>query len=160
MVPVYLVVGATGSGKSWACRQVKDRFTYIPHDICWHHPSAKPDKDELDPKWGPPGSESIHLEVISEMAKTAKKPILTECPFAERQLRADMESAGIKVIPVFVVEDPRIVAKRYEAREGKPLPKAAYSRASTIINRAIDWNCFYGTSRAVLQYLQEVPLES
>ena len=155
MQPVYLVCGVSGSGKSWACRQVRDKFFYVPHDACWVHPDATPTITP-DAKWGPRGSKSVHLEVLLKIVKEAKKPVLTECPFAERELREGLERNGIKVIPVFVIEEPRTVAERYERREGKPIPKAALSRASSIINRAREWNGFYGTSTQVVEHLKSL----
>lgn len=154
MKPVYLVVGVPGSGKSWACRQVEDKFTYVPHDLCWTHPTASPEFNKIDPDWGPPGSESIHLEVLLKMSVMSSKPIITEVPFAERPLREALEKKGIQVIPIFVIEDPEIVAQRYEQREGKPLPKSAFSRASSIIDRAREWGGFHGTSKQVLEHLR------
>lgn len=93
-----------------------------------------------------PGAKSNHAEVLIQATKVAKKPILTECPFAERVLRESLEARGIIVLPYFVVEMPHLVAARYFKREGKPLPKAALTRASSIINRALEWNAPCGTS--------------
>ncbi len=153
MKPVYLVIGVSGSGKSWACRQVRDKFTYVPHDRCWIHPTAQPE-DSIDPKWGPPGSKSVHIEVLSKVVRTADKPVLTECPFAERKLRQDLENDGIQVIPIFVIEPPETVKQRYEAREGNPIPKAALTRATTLIERAREWGGFHGTSAQVAEHLK------
>lgn len=158
MKPVYLIIGVSGCGKSWILRQLADKFHYIPHDRCWSHPNAKPEEG-LDPKWGPPGSESTHLKEISMAAKKSNKPVITEVPFAERKFREDLEAQGFDVIPVFVVEDADLISKRYEARERKPLPKAAYSRAKTIINRAKEWRAFYGTSDEVLKHLQDLNVD-
>lgn len=155
MQPVYLVIGVSGSGKSWACKQARDKFTYVPHDRCWTHPTAMPENG-ADPKWGPPGSKSIHMEVLLKVSRIAEKPILTECPFAERKLRQDLESMGVKVIPIFVIEPPETVKQRYEAREGNPIPKAALTRASTIIERANEWGGFQGTSAQVAEHLRAI----
>jgi hypothetical protein len=80
-------------------------------------------------------------------------------PFAERKLREDLEHAGIKVVPVFVIEPPEVVAKRYYTREGKPLHKAAITRATSIRDRAGEWSAFGGTSDEVLEHLLKVKLE-
>lgn len=90
--------------------------------------------------------------------KQPQKPLLTECPFAEGDLREGLEKNDIPVFPVFIVEDPRIVSQRYEKREGKPIPKSALSRATTIVHRAVDWKSFYGTSTQVLRYLESIEL--
>jgi len=134
MVPVYLVCGVSGSGKTWACKQVADKFHYIPHDEHF--------KD--------------HGPFVIREAKTATKPIVTESPFGERVLREELERAGIKVIPVFVIEPPHVVAMRYASREKKSLPKAALTRSRTIIERALEWKAFNGTSQQVLEYLKQV----
>jgi hypothetical protein len=153
---VYLVCGVQGSGKSWVCRQLKQKFEYIPHDRCWWHPNAKPDENVLDPKWGPEGCVSTHVQVVSTEAHKAQKPILTECPFAERKVKEELEFRGIKVIPVFVVESPNVIADRYFSREKKEIPKSAYSRAVSIEERAIEWGAFHGTSDQCLEHLRGV----
>ncbi len=157
MKPIYLIIGVSGCGKSWVSRQLTDKFTYVPHDRCWSHPTAKPDSGD-DPKWQP-GAISTHLKEISDAVKKSTKPVITEVPFAERQLRADLEAQGIQVVPVFVIEDPDVVKKRYEAREKKPIPKPAYSRAKTIINRAKEWGAFYGTSDEVFKHLKDLNVD-
>jgi gluconate kinase len=155
MTPVYLVCGVSGSGKSWACRQVAHKFNYIPHDRCWVHPNRRPEEG-LDPRWAP-GAVSNHLEVLVAAAKTSQRPILTECPFAERDLREKLEAHGIRVVPFFVVEPPALVAQRYFAREKKPIPKAALTRATTIRERAIEWKAPAGSSDHILHLLQNIP---
>lgn len=158
MKPVYLVIGVSGCGKSWILRQLTDKFKYVAHDRCWSHPDAKPDEG-LDPKWGPPGSKSTHLKEILDSSKASDKPVITEVPFAERELRTNIEAQGIRVIPIFVVEEPDVVQKRYETREKKPIPKAALSRAKTIVNRAKEWHAFYGTSDEVLKHLKDINVD-
>lgn len=153
MQPIYLVCGVSGSGKSWVCRQLIHKFNYIPHDKCWSHPTAKP-SEGLDPKWGPKGSKDLHIPIIAAIAKTSLRPIVTECPFGESLVKRELESKGLKVIPIFVIEEPGIVAKRYQIREGKPLPQAAYTRASSILDRALEWRAFHGTSAQVLEHLK------
>lgn len=155
MKPVYLICGVSGCGKSWVCRQLSDKFNYVPHDRCWSHPNARP-AEGLDPKWGPKGSVSTHLHTLLVQAHKSEKPILTECPFAERQLKEELEKSGVTVVPIFVVEAPHVIAERYLAREGKPLPKAAFSRAFSISGRAREWGAFFGTATEVFQHLKDV----
>jgi gluconate kinase len=162
---LYLICGVSGCGKSWATRQVADKFHYIPHDRCWVHPEHK----SWDPKtaWAAdmkdesrylPGAKSNHLQVLVEASKIAKKPLITECPFAERNLRQELEAAGLKVVPIFVVEPPMVVAQRYFAREKKNIPQAALTRAESIRERALEWGSFHGTSDEVLKYLKSLPV--
>ncbi len=130
MDTVYLICGVSGSGKSWVCRQLAEKFFYIPHDNY---------KDTLV-------TTCRHLKT--------DLPLITECPFGERLLREDFERHGFKVHPYFVIEAPELCAKRYQEREGKLIQASAYTRASTIIQRAIEWDAPYGTSSEVLIMLK------
>ncbi len=136
MRTVILVCGVSGSGKSWVCRQLTDKFHYVPHDEHF--------KD--------------HVRVTAHKAQTENKVVITECPFGERLTREGLEAVGIKVIPVFVVEPVELVKERYRNREGKPLPKAAETRATSIVKRAEEWNAPYGTSGEVLEHLRGLEL--
>lgn len=153
MKKVFVICGIQGSGKSWACRQVADKFNYIPHDRCWKHPTKKPEQG-LDPRWEP-GAVSIHFETILDAARSSASDVLTECPFAERQLIEQLRGSGINVVPVFVVEPVSLIEQRYFQREGKPLPKAAASRAANLAERAKEWGCFHGSSDQVLEHLKK-----
>lgn len=132
MKKVILICGVSGAGKTWVCKQLTDKFTYVPHDESY---------DNIG-------------RAIKLAAKTSDKPIITECPFAERVLKTQLENMGFEVTPYFVIEPPDIVAKRYMEREKKPIQKSAYSRASTIINRAREWGAFFGSSQEVLDHLK------
>ncbi len=133
MQPVYLICGVSGAGKTWLCRKLQNKFTYVPHDEHYQ-----------DQTW-----------VVLEAAK-GDKPVITECPFAERILKNDMEQVGLTVTPFFVVTPPDIVTAQYFAREGKQLPKGAYTRATTILNRAIEWEAFHGSSQEVFEKLSSM----
>lgn len=131
---VYLVCGVSGSGKTWVCRQLLDKFTYVPHDEHYNDQSF-----------------------AVQQASKGGRPVITESPFGERLVRSEMELLyGLEVIPVFVITPVEQVAQQYHAREGKYLPQAARTRAGTIINRAIEWKAFHGSSEEVLAYLQSV----
>lgn len=134
---VILVCGVSGSGKTWICEQLKHKFEYVPHDQYY---------DDIVP-------------VIVNIALGSNKPIITEVPFAERPLRDALQSLGFDIFPVFVIEDAEVVSQRYLAREGKPIQKSAYTRASTIIKRAEEWGSPHGTSQEVLEYLQGLVFE-
>lgn len=133
MQPVYLICGVSGAGKTWLCRKLQHKFTYVPHDEHYHYQTP----------------------VVLEAAK-GDKPVITECPFAERILKNEMEMAGLKVTPFFVVTPPDVVAAQYFAREGKVLPKGAYTRATTIMNRALEWQAFHGSSQEVFEHLSSL----
>ena len=132
---MYLVCGVSGSGKTWVCKQVTDKFNYIPHDETYND----------------------SIGAICGAATADKRPIITECPFAERLFKEKLEAAGFKVIPVFVVETPDVVADRHMKREGRPASKSALSRALTIQTRAEEWRAPFGPSHVVLDYLKSVP---
>lgn len=132
MQPCYLICGVSGSGKTWVCKQLTEKYIYIPHDEHMRDIA----------------------QVVKKMCRDAMRPIVTECPFGERVLRGAFETNGVKVIPYFVIERPEVVAKRYYDREGKTLPKSAETRASTIIERAIEWNAPWGTSTEILSKLK------
>lgn len=132
---VYLVCGVSGSGKTWVCEQVADKFHYVPHDM-------------------------YPLSLATECAYRADlyrdKAIITECPFAERVLRDTFIQRQFIVHPYFVIEAPNTCAERYLKREGKPIQKAALTRASTIVDRAIEWGAPYGTAEEILEMLRAV----
>lgn len=130
---VYLICGVSGSGKTWVCKQLTDKFTYVPHDQ--HY------RDQVD-------------AVLK--ASSPSRPVITECPFAERILKQQMEEKGLEVTPFFVITAPDKVAEQYFAREGKKVGKNVYTRASTILNRAIEWSSFHGTAEEVLKKLREM----
>lgn len=129
---VFLICGVSGSGKSWVCRQLSNKFNYIPHDEHFNDDLAK---------------------VLSE--KDNGKPFITECPFGERVLKSQLEWAGFKVRPYFVYEKPFTVYKRFIEREGKEPSKAVMTRAATIKKRIDEWKAPHGSSEELLKMLKE-----
>lgn len=137
---IYLVVGVPGSGKSWICEQLKDRFTYCHHDgYIGHiaHPEA-------------------YVDGILEAAKETEKPILAEAPFSVSAIKNPLEWHGHRVVPLYIIEDPSVVAARYQKREGKPIPKGHLTRMNTYAQRAKATKAFHGTSREVFERLVDV----
>lgn len=137
MKPVYLICGVPGSGKTWVCEQLKDKFTYVPHDMFL---------------------KTLSSAVVGAAKLSTVKAVLTECPFGERLLREELEAVGCHVIPYFIVEKPEVIKARYEKRENRPLPKANHTRAASIIDRALEWKAPWGTSEQILTKLKELPL--
>lgn len=135
MKPLYLICGVSGSGKTWVCKQLQDKFHYIPHDEHYVRDS---------------------LLIACNKARLQPKPIITECPFGERPLRDFLTEHGYEVKPYFVIEAPHLVQQRYFERERKPLPQAANTRAGTIIKRAEEWKAPHGTSKEILEKLRSV----
>lgn len=135
MLPIYLVCGVPGSGKTWVCEQLRGDFLYVSHDDYIGEDYAK---------------------AVLTAAKTAHKPVLADCPFAERILRDRLEKGGFTVLPYFIVEDGQTVRRRYEARENKPIPSAHITRSISIKTRAEEWRAPFGKSHEVLQMLKKV----
>lgn len=126
-MPIYLIVGVPGSGKTWVCKQLTAKFDYLPHD------------DFPNPK--------AYIAAIKRLSSFATKPILIETPFSVSQY---MES--LNVIPVFIIETPEITKNRYETRDNKPIPQGHLSRINTYIERANELKAFKGTSQEVLDH--------
>ncbi len=133
----YLVVGAPGSGKTWVCSQLSEKYHLIHHDgyIYLKDPGA-------------------YLKQILKEGPTATKPVLIEAPFSVSKTVEPLESAGHKVIPVFIIEEPSVHSLRYLRREKKPIPPGHLTRTRTYLERAIQGKHFYGTSEQVLNHLK------
>lgn len=139
MAKIYLVCGVPGSGKTWVCEQLRDKFEYVHHDGYIHLKA--------------PGS---YLRAILDAAEWSSKPLLIEAPFSISNTKDPLEKAGHEVIPVFIEETDQVLSSRYLAREGKPIPKQHITRKRTYLDRAKTWGSFYGTSEEVLSWLKSV----
>lgn len=137
--PMYLIVGAPGSGKTWICSQLEDKFHLIHHDGYIYLKE--------------PGS---YVREILKQAPKAEKPILIEAPFSISQTVEPLEKAGHKITPVFIVETDKVHRDRYVAREKKPIPQGHLTRTRTYLQRARDGKHFYGTSAEVLKHLLSI----
>lgn len=139
MQPIYLICGVPGSGKSWVCEQLKSDFEYLCHDDY---------------------SKENFPVLLAQATISSNKPVLADCPFAERELRERLFEKGCHVISVFIIETPEICQARYEEREEAkrrklhPYPKQFLSRAASIASRAVEWKAFRGTSQEVLDHLK------
>ena len=137
--PVYLVVGCPGSGKSWVCEQLKDRFHYVHHDLFIGMAGA------------------AYVWELFQAAYTADRPVLGEAPFSVSEIVEPLKAFGVKVRPVFISEAPQVIARRYLKREKKSIPKGHLTRQETYAKRAKAMRAFSGTSSEVLDYLKAVP---
>lgn len=135
---IYIVCGVPGAGKTWVCKQVSSLYTYVPRDA-----HLGDDDNDL-------------VRALRKAAATSHKPVLTECPFGERPLKARLELCGYTVHPVFVVEHVSVVRARYAPR-GRMLPRGHATRAGTIERRADEWKAPKGTSAEIARYLALVP---
>lgn len=129
---IYMVIGCPGSGKSWVCNQLADRFEYMKHDDYPNH--------------------TAYVSAISLRNNT--KPLLIETPFSVSQIKESLEKKGFVIVPVFIQEHPDVVRQRYREREGKEIPAGHLSRQNTYAERATAWQAYSGTSAQVLDYLR------
>lgn len=142
MKKIYILVGASGSGKSWVSNQVRDKYTYVPHDT-----------------FGLKGNQDF-VRAIKAHASISEKPILCDTPYSLSELLDPLSKDGFEVKPVFILEKPSIVKARYENRhkqtgDGQPvIPKGHLSIIETYKNRAIALNAPFGTSSEILDYMR------
>lgn len=136
MKRVTMLCGVPGSGKTWVMNHLRDSYFCINHDDYISKPS---------------------MDLFSKIVYAAQgsKPVIVDCPFAERDFRTKLESLGLSVVPVFIVEKPEVVNRRYRQREGKEASKATLTRANTIMNKAHEWRAYFGTSEEVLNHLRD-----
>lgn len=139
MKPVYLMIGVPGSGKSWVIGQIRDRFEHVRHD------------DFMNDK-----QSQAYVKAITQKAQTAQRPILAEAPFSISEIKVPLEMAGIRVIPIFILERPEVVSERYLKREKKPIPPGHLTRQATYAGRCTELKAFRGTSDEVLAHMKRV----
>jgi hypothetical protein len=135
MKPVYLVIGVPGSGKTWVCERLSSYFHVVPHD---EHINGQ------------------YVRAIADAAGEVARPVLAEAPFSISQTVEPLEARGIRVIPVFIIEDVDTLSERYREREGKEIPQGHLTRQETYRQRAEQWDAFSGTSEEVLDFLKRV----
>lgn len=133
---VFLLCGVPGSGKTW----VMDRLEGYGYQLLRNDDYFGPMRDLL-------------VDDVHRAALGGREPVLVDCPFAEREFRAKLVDLEIDVEPIFIVEPPDVVAARYQQRQGKPASKATITRATTILNRADEWQARRGTSKEILELL-------
>lgn len=136
MQDVYMVCGVPAAGKSWVCEQLKHRFTYVDNDKYI-------------------GNKTAHWAAILNAAEGSKL-VLVDCPFAERELKERLEEIGLKVHPFFIITPVETVKERYALRGNGPLPQASVTRATSILNRANEWDSPRGSSAEILSMLQAI----
>lgn len=139
MTKIYLVVGVPGSGKSWCCEQLVNKFTYVHHDgyIYLKQPGA-------------------YMKAILGALPSATKPLLIEAPFSVSEIMEPLKKEGHDVIPLFIIEPEQVVRDRYFKREKKLIPQGHLTRMQTYRKRAIELKAFQGTSTEVFNYLNAI----
>lgn len=142
MKKIFILVGASGSGKTWIANQITDKYTYVPHD-----------------KYGLKSNQD-YIKAISAIANASQKPVVCDTPFSLSQIQDPLSEMGYMVRPIFVVETPSTTRQRYEARytterKGQEImPKGHLSRIETYRKRAEELNAPVGTSSEILDYMR------
>lgn len=127
---LYLVCGVSGSGKSWVCNQLKDKYEYLSSDS--------------SPKKG-------HVEKLKEMAKTSK-PLLYDLSVSISTFIKN-NAAEFDIYPIFIKETREVILARLAERgTGMALSD---SRLKAIDSRTVKYGKFSGTTVEVLKYLEE-----
>ncbi len=137
---LVLLCGVPGSGKTWVIDHIKPKYVHLDHDKIANHTRT---------------TDAVRGIVNGAlMLASSPKPIILDCPFAERVLRDKLCQADFKVTPIFIVEHPDTIMARYYHREGKAATPATITRARTIVERATEWKAMTGTSYEILEYLK------
>lgn len=133
---ITLLVGVPGVGKSYVCSRLIDKYDYVSHDRFMKR----------------------HDEYVAEILSRAKQSefVLCEAPFSMSETVGPLEASGHTVRPVFIIEEPVILAARYMKDRAKPIPKGHLTRQDTYLKRAIAGGHFFGTSEQVLEHLRGV----
>lgn len=129
---IIAVVGAPGSGKTWVCNQLKDKYNYIPHD------------DYIG---------KDYVKAIIDRSNYGTTTLI-EIPFSITQIKEPLEAEGLDFETVFIIEDEKTLSDRYLKREGKPIPKGHLTRQQTYAARAVEYKSFKGTAEQVLKHLK------
>lgn len=142
MIPrqeIFLLSGVPGSGKSWVCERAKEFYNYIPHDAYI-------------------GGQ--YIPAIIDAAYNGHRPVLIETPFSMSQIITPLEDEGLRVVPIFVIESPDVLERRWEVR-GTPesARKGHLTRQNTYKARAMEYCAFCGGSDDVLFYLKSIAAE-
>lgn len=128
---VYMVCGVSGSGKSWVCNQLIDKFYYVSYDST---PKNK------------------HLRSIIE--NPTDKPVLYDPPIKISTF-IKRNSHQFDIRPIFIIEDEITIRARLKARGGNWTESAA-NRMRAIDARTKKYGVFSGTSCQVLEYLRSL----
>jgi hypothetical protein len=135
---VDLIVGCPGSGKTWVTERLKDSHQLVHHDAYAGMTGKR------------------YVNAIKAAAASATKPILAEAPFSVSQIRRPLEAAGYDVRTVTIQEKRDVIAKRYQSREGKPIPQGHLTRQDTYREMAERSGGFVGTNKQVLSHLKRL----
>ena len=135
---VHLIVGCPGAGKTWVTDRLKDRYELVHHDLYAGMTGKR------------------YVNAIKDAAASSTRPILAEAPFSVSQIRRPLEAAGCDVRTVTIEEKRDVIAKRYQSREGRPIPQGHLTRQDTYREMADKSGGFVGTNKEVLSHLKRL----
>jgi len=136
MQSLYIICGVPGSGKTWVCTQLQNRFAYIKHD------------DYVNNRIG-------FIQALVHALETSEIPVVTECPFKISEVTEGLTTLNIKPILYLINESEDTISNRYRTRENKIIPKQHLTNAKRYAEDKNRW-AFIGTSEEVLNKLSEV----
>lgn len=139
MQTVLLLIGVPASGKTWVTKQLGHKY-----DLCRHD------------DYMPPAPKGAYVAALIERSKTAQRPIMAEAPFSISEIKNPLEAAGVKVIPIFILEEMKVLFERYLKRNHQPYPAGHITRQATYQNRRVELKAFGGTSTEALEHLKRL----
>ena len=132
---LYLVCGVSGSGKTWVCSQLTQKFAYLSSDT---------------------SGRDGHIAKLLEMSKEGR-PLLYDLSVGISTF-IKRHSDLFEIFPVFIVETKEVVLERLKLRgTGDRLSEA---RLVAIDKRTAKYGVFSGTAGEVLEYLRGVSSEA
>ncbi len=96
-----------------------------------------------------------YARAIATMAAMSEKPILAECPFRMAVLMSELERDGLTLHAYFIKEPEHLIAARYQAREGKPIPRQHLTNYRRLL-AATDRTWIVGSQKEILELLKAV----
>ncbi len=130
---IYMLCGASGSGKSWISKQISHLYKYVSYD-------ETPKKFHLDALRSP-----TPLPILYD-------PPIKISTFIRRH------SHEFNIIPIFIIEEEEVVKKRVEERGGE-WTDGLSKRCKVMVARNKKYGVFSGTSSEVLEYLNNAALK-
>ena len=131
---IYMVCGASGSGKSWVCRQLTEQYNYISYDE---------------------NSKKKHIDLLKgadQSRPTLYDPPIKISTFIKRH------SHEFHIVPIFIIEDVNIVKDRILGRGGEWTDFIG-RRCEAMKKRNAKYGVFSGTSQEVLDYLLRLTIQ-
>lgn len=133
MKTILLICGASGSGKSWVCNQLKDDITYVPYD-------------------------KMSLEEAFKTIDESKEEIFLYDPTTMISTFISRNKDKYKIIPIFIIPDFITLKSQLIKRKGR-ITKSLYRRYKRMISLNKKHGVFRGDSNEVLKYVRNTYLK-